>query len=193
MARARSMLPQTIRRIIVAVPGRSVRVFVCSVHTQRDAPTTMRAVSVPKVLEPDCCKTIITQVISHASRPVIVRASTAVKVLRAAIRHASRPVIVRASTAEMMLRAAISHASRPAIVRASTAAKVLRAAISHASRQAIVRVTTAVKVLRAAISSVRVVSSSVAHVRSVAVTTRTSSREVIVLVPLITIRMLSTA
>ena len=149
MARARSMLPQTIRRIIVAVPGRSVRVFVCSVHTQRDAPTTMRAVSVPKVLEPDCCKTIITQVISHASRPVI--------------------------------------------VRASTAAKVLRAAISHASRQAIVRVTTAVKVLRAAISSVRVVSSSVAHVRSVAVTTRTSSREVIVLVPLITIRMLSTA
>ena len=92
-----------------------------------------------------------------------------------------------------MLRVAISHASRQAIVRASTAAKVLRAAISHASRQAIVRVTTAVKVLRAAISSVRVVSSSVAHVRSVAVTTRTSSREVIVLVPLITIRMLSTA
>ena len=127
MARARSMLPQTIRRIIVAAPGRSVRVFVCSVHTQRDAPTTMRAVSVPKVLEPDCCKTIITQVISRVSRPVIVRASTAVKVLRAAI------------------------------------------------------------------SSVRVVSSSVAHVRSVAVTTRTSSREVIVLVPLITIRMLSTA
>ena len=149
MARARSMLPQTIRRIIVAAPGRSVRVFVCSVHTQRDAPTTMRAVSVPKVLEPDCCKTIITQVISRVSRPVIVPASTAAKVLRAAISHASRPVIVR--------------------------------------------VTTAVKVLRAAISSVRAVISSVAHVLSAVAITRTISREAIVSVPPITIRMLSTA
>mgnify|MGYP006979639079 CR=1 FL=1 len=149
MARARSLLPQTIRKTIVAATVRNVRAFVFSVHTARVAQAATKAVSVRKVSEPDCCKTIIIQAISPVSRVVIVRASTAVTALRVAISRVSRAVIVLA--------------------------------------------TTVVTTLRVAISRVRAVISSVAHVLSAVVTTRTISREAIVSVLPITIRMLSTA
>ena len=143
------MLPQTIRKTIVAATVRNVRAFVFSVHTARVAQAATKAVSVRKVSEPDCCKTIIIQAISRVSRVVTVRASTAVTALRVAISRVSRAVIVLA--------------------------------------------TTVVTTLRVAISRVRAVISSVAHVLSAVVTTRTISREAIVSVPPITIRMLSTA
>ena len=143
------MLPQTIRKTIVAATVRNVRAFVYSVHTARVAQAATKAVSVRKVSEPDCCKTIIIQAISPVSRVVTVRATTAVTALRVAISRVSRAVIVLA--------------------------------------------TTTVTTLRVAISRVRAVISSVAHVLSAVVTTRTISREAIVSVPPITIRMLSTA
>ena len=143
------MLPQTIRKTIVAATVRNVRAFVFSVHTARVAQAATKAVSVRKVSEPDCCKTIIIQAISPVSRVVTVRATTAVTMLRVAISLASRVVTVRASTA--------------------------------------------VTTLRVAISRVRAVISSVAHVLSAVAITRTISREAIVSVPPITIRMLSTA
>ena len=143
------MLPQTIRKTIVAATVRNVRAFVYSVHTARVAQAATKAVSVRKVSEPDCCKTIIIQAISPVSRVVIVRASTAVTTLRVAISRVSRAVIVLA--------------------------------------------TTVVTTLRVAISRVRAVISSVAHVLSAVAITRTISREAIVSVPPITIRMLSTA
>ena len=165
------MLPQTIRKTIVAATVRNVRAFVYSVHTARVAQAATKAVSVRKVSEPDCCKTIIIQAISPVSRVVTVRATTAVTALRVAISPASRAVTVRATTAVTMLRVAISRVSRVVTVRASTAVTTLRVAISR----------------------VRAVISSVAHVLSAVVTTRTISREAIVSVPPITIRMLSTA
>ena len=215
MARARSLLPQTIRKTIVAATVRNVRAFVFSVHTARVAQAATKAVSVRKVSEPDCCKTIIIQAISPVSRVVIVRASTAVTTLRVAISLASRAVIVRATTAVIMPRVAISRVSRAVIVRvttavtmprvaislasrvvtvrASTAVTTLRVAISRVSRAVIVLATTVVTTLRVAISRVRAVISSVAHVLSAVAITRTISREAIVSVPPITIRMLSTA
>ena len=165
------MLPQTIRKTIVAATVRNVRAFVFSVHTARVAQAATKAVSVRKVSEPDCCKTIIIQAISPVSRVVTVRATTAVTALRVAISPASRAVTVRATTAVTMLRVAISLASRVVTVRASTAVTTLRVAISR----------------------VRAVISSVAHVLSAVAITRTISREAIVSVPPITIRMLSTA
>ena len=187
------MLPQTIRKTIVAATVRNVRAFVFSVHTARVAQAATKAVSVRKVSEPDCCKTIIIQAISPVSRVVTVRATTAVTALRVAISRVSRAVIVRATTAVTALRVAISPASRAFTVRATTAVTMLRVAISLASRVVTVRASTAVTTLRVAISRVRAVISSVAHVLSAVAITRTISREAIVSVPPITIRMLSTA
>ncbi len=187
------MLPQTIRKTIVAATVRNVRAFVYSVHTARVAQAATKAVSVRKVSEPDCCKTIIIQAISRVSRVVTVRATTAVTALRVAISRVSRAVIVLATTAAIMLRVAISPASRAVIVRATTAVTMLRVAISRVSRAVIVLATTVVTTLRVAISRVRAVISSVAHVLSAVAITRTISREAIVSVPPITIRMLSTA